>query len=58
MEMLVTIMYLICMFYIFLFSMSQLYLTWLYIRSKRNPLKFGNKQSGFSSRDNGTATYI
>jgi cellulose synthase/poly-beta-1,6-N-acetylglucosamine synthase-like glycosyltransferase len=37
MEILVTIMYLICMFCIFLFSMSQLYLTWVYIRSKRIP---------------------
>ena len=36
MEMLVTIMYLICMLYIFLFSLSQLYLTWVYIRPKRN----------------------
>jgi cellulose synthase/poly-beta-1,6-N-acetylglucosamine synthase-like glycosyltransferase len=37
MEMLVTIMYLICMLYIFLFSISQLYLTWVYVRPKRNP---------------------
>jgi cellulose synthase/poly-beta-1,6-N-acetylglucosamine synthase-like glycosyltransferase len=37
MEMLVTIVYLFCMLYIFLFSISQLYLTWLYIRQKRNP---------------------
>ena len=37
MEMLVMIMYLICMLYIFLFSISQLYLTWVYIHTKRNP---------------------
>jgi cellulose synthase/poly-beta-1,6-N-acetylglucosamine synthase-like glycosyltransferase len=37
MEMLVTIVYLICMLYIFLFSISQLYLTWVYIRQKHNP---------------------
>ena len=36
MEIPVTIMYLICMLYIFLFSISQLYLTWVYIRPKRN----------------------
>jgi cellulose synthase/poly-beta-1,6-N-acetylglucosamine synthase-like glycosyltransferase len=36
MEILVTIVYLICMLYIFLFSISQLYLTWVYIRRKSN----------------------
>ena len=38
MVILVTIVYLICMLYIFLFSISQLYLTWVYIRQKRYPL--------------------
>ena len=58
MEMLVTIMYLICMLYIFLFSISQLYLTWVYIRPKRNPEIPEQTNSDFYPADNGTATYI
>jgi cellulose synthase/poly-beta-1,6-N-acetylglucosamine synthase-like glycosyltransferase len=36
METIVTIFYLISLFYIFLFSLSQLHLTWIFLRNKRN----------------------
>ncbi|HEX6890617.1 MAG TPA: cellulose synthase family protein [Chryseolinea sp.] len=39
MDILVTLVYLICMLYIFLFSISQLFLTWVYVRRKSKTQK-------------------
>lgn len=36
MEILITIIYSICLLYIFLFSLGQLHLTWIYIRNKKS----------------------
>jgi cellulose synthase/poly-beta-1,6-N-acetylglucosamine synthase-like glycosyltransferase len=36
-ELVITILYCVCLLYIFLFSLGQLHLTWIYIRNKNKP---------------------